>query len=137
MKKILIVLITLISSCTTQNSTGFLISDETNFTKNKFSEQNIFYVYRTSCFHGAAANIVLELNNKFVGVLGSKQIVKVPFKLGINHLVASGDINNNSYAVLLDLESNNSKYFISSFCRGNKLLTTEYDFDDWVKAIIE
>ena len=138
MKKIftLLSLVLLLMSSTCQKPTGFYLVDNT-IDKNLYSEKNTLYIYRSSCLIGAAVNIVIELNNKFRGVLGMNQIVKVPFELGINHLVVEGDIASGQYAVLLDIKKENSRYFISSFCRANKLITTEYEFEDWVKAITE
>ena len=105
MKKIftLLSLVLLLMSSTCQKPTGFYLVDNT-IDKNLYSEKNTLYIYRSSCLHGAAVNIVTELNNKFRGVLGMNQIVKVPFELGINHLVVEGDIASGQYAVLLDIK---------------------------------
>ena len=53
-------------SSTCQKPTGFYLVDN-KIDKNLYSEKNTLYIYRSSCLHGAAVNIVIELNNKFRG----------------------------------------------------------------------
>ena len=83
----------------------------------EYKKNNYIYIYRTSCFQGSLAAIILELNNKNIGILGMKQMVEAPIEEEQSFVTAVGEGWANNYSIILNT--------VKLFLKLTKLMITK------------